>query len=257
MLLCFLAACRPVSADIPSRVVLLAPFEGRYREIGYNALYSARLAIADSDPAQFELLVLDDGSTTNSALDRVAAIAQDPTIVAAIVLGIPATSAPVQAAWDIPVVMVGYWGELPQHENVFALIHPDIPAQLGSLPASTLQTSPLDESVQANDLYALAQVPALIDGFENLTIVSSGSLPDASFRERYLASGEFTPEPGLLATLTYDAVQLVIFSRENDVPLTSIRYDGVNGTFEFVDQFWQQAPIHTFRFQPDGTLQSG
>ncbi|MCS7070642.1 MAG: hypothetical protein NZM00_03995, partial [Anaerolinea sp.] len=44
------------------RIALIAPFEGRYREVGYNALYAARLALADAESG-VQLLPLDDGGS--------------------------------------------------------------------------------------------------------------------------------------------------------------------------------------------------
>ncbi len=39
-----LSACAVKRTPTIYRIALLAPFEGRYREIGYNALYAARMA---------------------------------------------------------------------------------------------------------------------------------------------------------------------------------------------------------------------
>ena len=40
-----LTACGASNPELPGKIALLAPFEGQYREIGYNALYAVRLAI--------------------------------------------------------------------------------------------------------------------------------------------------------------------------------------------------------------------
>ena len=63
-----MCGCAIVKAPITTRVALLAPFEGRYREVGYNALYAARLAFADSSIMSIELLAVDDGGTPNALL---------------------------------------------------------------------------------------------------------------------------------------------------------------------------------------------
>jgi hypothetical protein len=87
-----------------------------------------------------------------------------------------------------------------------------------------------------------------------MVIVSSGSPPDLDFRTRYAALGQFVPQPGLLATLTYDAVRFMLRAAESGDPaayLASTTYDGINGTIRFEDGYWAEAPLHTYRYEPE------
>src|SRR4051794_35174325 len=84
----FLSACGVMHTPI-TRIALLAPFEGRYREIGYNALYAARLALADAADPQIELLPIDAGG--DQAAERARALSLDPQVKTVILLGYEAT----------------------------------------------------------------------------------------------------------------------------------------------------------------------
>ena len=78
-------ACVPSAT--PMKLALLAPFEGRFREIGYNALYAIRLAFDDAKPRNIQLLAVDDGGSVESAVARVKALNLDPAVAAIIALG--------------------------------------------------------------------------------------------------------------------------------------------------------------------------
>src|SRR5689334_20990094 len=60
------------------RIALLAPFEGRNSEIGYDAYYAVRLAIQEHGNDNIELLAIDDGGSSASAMNRAKALASDP-----------------------------------------------------------------------------------------------------------------------------------------------------------------------------------
>lgn len=254
LLLCLLGACNPTQPPV-MKIALLAPFEGRYREIGYNALYSARLALADLNVQGIELLAVDDGGTTGTAQQRVSAIRQDAAIRAVILLGSAATAPDVQGQLPaIPALIVGYWGFLPAQENVFALTHAAIADLTSTIQPDLEQQASFNAQTTVPDLFALTQIPALIQGFDQLTIISSGSLPDQQFSERYRGNDPFAPDPGLLATLIYDGVGLLAQALQTGTRLNQIAYSGINGTIRFEGQFWQDAPINRYRILPDGTL---
>ena len=69
----------------PPVIALFAPFEGRYQEFGYDALYAARLALADQDSV-IDLVAYDDGSLfllrLPSRPDAVEATSRDPSPIA-------------------------------------------------------------------------------------------------------------------------------------------------------------------------------
>ena len=64
IILAVVSACAVVRTPSIVRMALLAPFEGRYREVGYNALYAARLGFCRRQAIlQVDLLAVDDGGT--------------------------------------------------------------------------------------------------------------------------------------------------------------------------------------------------
>lgn len=233
------------------RIALLAPFEGRYREIGYDAYYAARLALADSGDLQIELLALDDGGSGGSAVERAKALAQDPLVKVVITLGYSLVEAEVQAALgDLPVIVVGEWGVRPQAPQVYVLSNPQIPERINlsenlSITQAAQQAAPLVGS----DMLAMKAFPLLRSNISIVRIISSGSLPDAAFRDRYLKTGLFVPEPGLLSTLTYDAFVMALRAvRTGDVSLAlkTMTYRGLNGEIHFEQGYWANAPLYTY-----------
>src|SRR5919108_607445 len=61
-----LTACVPVTRPVV-KIGLVAPFEGRYREVGYEVIYAVRLAVREANAGggvagySVELTALDDG----------------------------------------------------------------------------------------------------------------------------------------------------------------------------------------------------
>jgi hypothetical protein len=251
LLLCSACSRTPSTA----RVALLAPFEGRYREIGYNALYAARLALADTP--QVELLAVDAGA---SVVDRARALAADPQVVAAVVLGYTEQEA-FAAFGDAPVLVVGSWGAVPSSNTLFVLSNPDIQDALTTDPqVSITEAARLETPITGGDVLALEQFPRLRDSLDGVTILSSGSLPDADFAARYTANDPFAPEPGLLATLTYDAFEMLLATMRTD-NLAALRdaiagttYEGLNGAIRFEHGYWADAPIYRYGYDADRQL---
>ncbi|MAS33423.1 MAG: hypothetical protein CL610_05415 [Anaerolineaceae bacterium] len=252
------------AAPTPKRIALLAPFEGRYREVGYDALYAVRLALQDADIQPLDLLPIDDGGTIASATDRARALNHDPQVQAALVLGLAATAPETLSAFaDIPVVVIGDWGAQPEAERVFILTNPQLRDQL-TVPARTAVTdaAQMDAPFTGGEIVALDQFADLRQSsLTDISILSSAMLPDAAFTEQYHSSDTFAPEPGLLAALAYDAARLTgqaIASADNRQDtaraLTTMRYEGLHGVIQFENGYWQNAPIHTYRYADDGTL---
>lgn len=112
--------CAVIRTPQPGKIALLAPFDGAQADVGYEALYAARLALAEVDPNAFAytLLPLEDGGT-NFAADRARALAVDPDVIAVLLLGENAAAAETQAALgDLPAVIVGDWGAAPVDDDV-------------------------------------------------------------------------------------------------------------------------------------------
>ncbi len=88
-LLILLTACTASTRPVV-KVGLVAPFEGRYRAIGYEAIYAARLAIREINAQgglngrRVELVALDDRGEPAQALEAARQLVLDPQVVAVI-----------------------------------------------------------------------------------------------------------------------------------------------------------------------------
>jgi ABC-type branched-subunit amino acid transport system substrate-binding protein len=260
--LIFLPACAITPAELPLRIAFLAPFEGRYREIGYNAYYAIRMAFADAN-LNIEFLPIDDGGSVSTAIDRAHALSLDPQVRAVLVMGYAATDAEtLQAFNDLSVIVIGNWSAQTDTTNVFILSSSELEV-LMTVPSrlEVTDAAQFDAPLIGGEVFALTQFPMLRDSLEGIMIVSSGSLPDNMFREQYLANGQFVPEPGLLATLAYDAtttaLQAVTTSAaRTDVTqtLSTTSYEGINGVIRFENGYWADAPIHTYGYDDNRQL---
>ncbi|MCA9915627.1 MAG: hypothetical protein KC496_19870, partial [Anaerolineae bacterium] len=236
-----------------AKIVLLAPFEGRYREVGYNALYAARLAFADSGAQNIDLYPVDDGESPESAAQRAAAFNYEPTVKLIIVLGIDAADETVQEALaPLPTIIVGHWNSVPSFSHVVMLADPTIDERVSSF-SSLTDAAEAEAPLVGDELLALQQLPLLREDLNGITVLSSAILPDAAFRARYGQGDPFAPQPGLLATLTYDATRLAIEVIQNETPLTEMHYDGINGSIAFENGYWMNAPLYEYIYR-DGDL---
>lgn len=256
-----LAGCYPSTTSI-QRLALLAPFEGRYREVGYNALYAARLAWQDFGNPEIELLPLDDGGAPSSAADRARALARDPLVKAVIALGYDAARPEVQTALNgTPLVIVGHWQAQPVTDSTFILASPELPTLL-SAPADVdvVDAARLPAPITGGEVFALRQFPHLAPAVSAVTILSSAALPDAAFVERYRSSGLYAPPPSLLTSLAYDATAMALQALEEADPAAAMRamtYNGLNGVIRFQAGYWADAPIRRYRYDPDCLRRSG
>ncbi len=90
LILCvvLLAACASTQPVI--KIGLVAPFEGRYRPVGYEAIYAARLAIREINAKggvrgyRIELVAIDDRGDPHQAIMAARQLAIDPQVVAVI-----------------------------------------------------------------------------------------------------------------------------------------------------------------------------
>lgn len=231
------SACAVSKTDSPIKIALLAPFEGRYREIGYDAFYAARLAVQESGMGNMELLAVDDGGSVASAVDRARAIARDPLVRAVVVLGYDAAHESVQQAFgNLPVFIAGNWQTTAQSDNVFIVSHPDIPAMLSySGRLDVTEAARVEAPFVGGDVFTLTGFVRLRDDLQGITVVSSGCIPDAAFRQKYLDSAEFAPEPGLLAVVVYKILRIVIKNNTNPIE-------------EKTNNYLTSAPINIFTF---------
>jgi len=234
LLVLALTSCGASNPELPSKIALLAPFEGQHREIGYNALYAVRLAFGDAKPQKVQLLAIDDGGMLTSAVARIKALNLDPAVAAVIALGPDATHPSAQMANDKPLILIGNWGHDRADEDSLYAANPD-----------------QAKARQGGDLHTLIQARELEDVPESISFVSSGALPDASFRERYLNSAMYAPAPNLLATLTYDIARLALAALEEGKRISAAEYHGLNGPIRFKDGYWVDAPLNRYYYDGD------
>jgi ABC-type branched-subunit amino acid transport system substrate-binding protein len=82
------SACGRV--DPVAKVALVAPFEGEHRQVGYDVLYSARLAVREINEAggiggtRVALVALDDGGSPETAAAAAESLIVDPAVVAVV-----------------------------------------------------------------------------------------------------------------------------------------------------------------------------
>lgn len=255
-----LSGCAVARSPQVVRVALLGPFEGRYREVGYNALYAVRLALSEGSDPQPNLLAIDDGGSVTSAVARAEALTLDPTVRAVIAVGYDAADPATQAALgDVPMIIPGNWTDTVTRPNVFLLGDPAL-AQALTVPAtiSVIDAASAPSPLVGGDVLALAQFPRLRDSLADITLLSNGQRPTEAFAERYSAGNPFAPEPNVLAMLTYDAtvlaVHAVMQSSNAAEALAAADFDGLSGHIAFANGVWRDAPQYAYRFDADGAL---
>ncbi|MFZ4828258.1 MAG: hypothetical protein ACOYLB_12975 [Phototrophicaceae bacterium] len=181
----WLVACSPSHPVM--RYVLIAPFEGEEREVGYQMLYGARLAIAEANRLDIELLAVDDGGSHEQFQQRLLALERDPNVIHILLGGThSATVVPSPSQHRI-----GRWNKAS------------------------------DEP--CGDLCTLIFFRAQLINGETVTVETTSPPIDEAFRVAYLASDQFVPEPLPLAQATYQTVHALL----HDQPLPSqiYRYD--------------------------------
>lgn len=112
-----LSACGVLPAGTAPvvRFGLVAPFEGRHREIGYDLIYAARLAVREWNGRggvggyRVELVALDDGGSPELAVRAAESLTIDPAVVGVIGHWLDETTAaarPVYSEAGLPLIPV-------------------------------------------------------------------------------------------------------------------------------------------------------
>lgn len=109
-----LTACHfPGTVRPTVKIGLVAPFEGRYRYVGYDVIYAVRLALREANAAggvggySVELIAYDDGADPAMAAEQARKLAADSAVIAAIGHFHEATTAAALSAYaeaGIPLV---------------------------------------------------------------------------------------------------------------------------------------------------------
>jgi ABC-type branched-subunit amino acid transport system substrate-binding protein len=114
LLLLLATSCRSVPPAV--KIGLAAPFEGRWRDVGYDAIYAARLAVREANESggitgyRVELVALDDGGDARLAAEAAATLAADPEVLVVLGHWLPETTiaaAAVYAGHELPLLALG------------------------------------------------------------------------------------------------------------------------------------------------------
>lgn len=158
LLLLLAGGCR--SVDPVVKIGLVAPFEGQNRAIGYDAIYSARLAVREINEAggiggyRLALVALDDSGDPELAQQAAQSLAIDPAVVAVLGHWLPQTTAvaaPIYEQAGLPFIPLGQ--------------SPFLPSDPSTLPAE-FQTA--YENVTPFDETAAAYAGTTYDAFQLL-----------------------------------------------------------------------------------------
>ena len=265
-LLIVLAACAP-SARPAVKIGLVAPFVGRYREIGEEVVYAVRLAVREANEAggvhgySIELMAYDDEGDPELAAEQARKLAIDPQVVGAVGHWLDATTlaaAPVYAASGITLLATTASPELDR--AALRLWYTDAAyASAGGCPlpcdpAANLAWLKTRTSVNGPTVgpatWGLNLFPGLAgDLAEGVEAVVPAPLPgdstDPDFARRYqaVASGA---QARFLAVLAYDATRLLISAIGASIEaqgtpsraavaaaLRRADYEGLSGHFSF------------------------
>ncbi len=240
----FLHACIHLTRPIV-KIALVAPFEGRYRNVGYEVIYAVRLAVREANAAggvagySIELLALDDSGDAAAAVEQARKVATDPQVVGVIGhwLGAnTAAAAPEYEAAGLPLLATGYATDLPN--TAFQL-------WLSESPCPQVATALCPESVEE---LRLLEAEGLLES-ELVSVILSAPLPndstDPAFVERYRAISNGI-EPSFNAVLAYDAAHVLFEAIAHDVEangkptragvmttLAHTEYTGLSGQIRF------------------------
>lgn len=119
-ILVFIAGCRAQPHIV--KIGLVAPFEGTYRAIGYDAIYAARMAVREINMAgginglYLELVAYDDRGDPEMALTSAENLVIDPDVIAVIGHYRPESSeraAPVYAKAQVSFIVLGEAASVP------------------------------------------------------------------------------------------------------------------------------------------------
>jgi ABC-type branched-subunit amino acid transport system substrate-binding protein len=275
-----LTAC--VSVIRPTlKIGLVAPYEGRYRDIGYDVIYAVRLAVREANGAggvagySVEVVSLDDSGDAQMAVEQARKMATDPQVLAVIGDWLDATTvaaAPEYEMTGLPFIATTSSPDLPAAafrlwltKSSLTMAIPDAlhcPAPCDTLEnldwlKSAIRHQP--SAISGPPLWGQPQFAKLAeDAAEGVYVIAPAPMPadsaDPTFIERYRAVSNGI-EPRFNAVLAYDAARLLFAAIEHDVranrtptragvaaALSQIEFDGLSGAIRFdSDHNWAEA----------------
>jgi ABC-type branched-subunit amino acid transport system substrate-binding protein len=236
----FLTACTASTQPVV-KIGLVAPFEGRYRSIGYEAIYAARLAIREINAKggisghRIELVALDDRGEPERAMTAARQLVLDPQVVAVVGHLQPDSSAAAMKVYceaGLPVIAVE--SVKKACEDAFAL---------GSAPR---------DQWPEDQLVFVSNVPD-----------PNGLLAAQDFVKNYNAIPIDGTRAGPIALQTYDAMSLLfeaidraerIDRKEVQAALRQIDFNGLGARYAF-DQQGKLIHPQTYVFEYDQSRQ--
>ncbi len=228
------------------KIALVAPFEGRYRDVGYEVIYAVRLAVREANEAggvagyTVDLLALDDGGEAEQARTQAEKIGVDPQVLAVIGHWLEASTlagAPLYADLGIPMLATSpspalaeaafrLWptqGELERASfGANVMLCPAACDSLENLDwlGDLRQKSP-EARIFGPSLWGFRPFPLLAgDASEGVYFVAPAPYPadssDPGFAERYRAIS-IDVEPAAYAVLAYDAASVLLDAVARDM----------------------------------------
>lgn len=176
--LLLLVSCRfPGTVRPTVKIGLVAPFEGRYRYVGYDVIYAVRLAVREANAAggvggySVELVAYDDAADPSIAVEQARKLAIDPEVVAAAGHFRPETTAAAAAAdayakAGVPLVSPGLVAPYAD-ALVDELLRYLEEAELGSV-ALVTEGGPLGAALQDDVPVGVVVSPEEIDWLEQV-----------------------------------------------------------------------------------------
>jgi len=243
-----LAACSASTAPV-IKIGLVAPFEGRYRSMGYEAIYAARLAIREINAKggingyRLELVALDDRGDRDMAIESARKLAIDPQVVAVIGHYRPdSTDASIETycAQHVPLIAIESAFPLPdvcrKQPNIFVLGH------------ASIESWPDDQLTFVSNVPDPAELPAA----QNF-VAAYNAIPIDGTRA------------GPIALQTYDAMYLLFdaLSRAGKVDRSGVAtaiatsdFNGLGGRYAFDPQGnLSEAKVYLYQYDHDGQPQ--
>lgn len=235
-----LSACLPVARPL-IKLGLVAPFEGRYRDLGYEVIYAVRLAVREANAAggaggySLALMAYDDAGDAAQAVEQAAKIATDPDVLGVIGhwrVETTTAAAPTYADAGLPLLAPNPGSAAAQLPAATYRLGLPLAIERAALPAGAFQCPPpcdsFDDLPWLADAHAEHPASALFGpplwgqpqfaalagpAAEGVYFLTAAPYPadsaDPAFAERYaaLANGVV---PRSNAVLAYDAARLLI-----------------------------------------------
>jgi ABC-type branched-subunit amino acid transport system substrate-binding protein len=241
-----LSACSSIRPVV--KIALIAPFEGRYRNVGYEVIYAVRLAVREANAAggvagySVELLALDDSGDEGMAVEQARKVAADPQVLGAIghwLGGTTAAAAPIYDAEGIPFLESRQPSAISGQSSAFRL-----GLAQGSCPSDALCPESVEHLRQweAEGQTIAPNTPIILPA----PLPADSTAPDFAKRYRAISNGT---EPSFNAVLAYDAANLLFdaiarAAKANGSPtragvmetLAHSAYAGLSGPIRFDEQ---------------------